>query len=394
MNAAKAFNNEVPLPPFHVWDYYYTDLPLEGSQFHYTSNPPKETTPPEDARAGATLEVTTQDDLAPIQVVWTQDNNPHVDPLPHPIPGVAYPPGTVDDRPFYYAPGMTLQNGQTIGNDCKSTWFVDTAGQPLWTLAQQALSSPNSTYTASFRAEVHWANWDDSGYNTPGTIDTYMSNIGITWGYNLTVTYLGGKTETVPITVVASHDPNAKDAPVGFGSAHYVAADAVLPYSIEFENDPKQATVPAQSVHISDPLDPNLDPSTFQLSSITFGNHTITVSPGLQYYTTTVDLRPDGQNLLVKITAGLDPTTDTTAGSRPRLLRQRRPRPAPNCGCPGTTERRRHECWREDWCPSRDNENATRRAAPGRPPAALLSRPLNVRGDPGKGCGKALRAVP
>jgi hypothetical protein len=29
-----------------------------------------------------------------------------------------------------------------------------------------------------------------------------------------------------------------------------------------------------------------------------------------------------------------------------------------------------------------------------RPPAALLSRPPNVRGDPGKGCGEALRAVP
>jgi hypothetical protein len=66
-------------------------------------------------------------------------------------------------------------------------------------------------------------------------------------------------------------DPNDKYGPGGFGSSHFVTPTAVLPYRIDFENDPT-ATAPAQIVTITDQLDPNLNWTTFQLTGIGFGD--------------------------------------------------------------------------------------------------------------------------
>jgi RHS repeat-associated protein len=105
-------------------------------------------------------------------------------------------------------------------------------------------------------------------------------------------------------------DPNDKLGPIGFGDLGFVAADARLSYTIDFENV-ATATAPAQVVTVTDQLDSDLDWRTLQLSEITFGSHTITVPAGRSFFATTVDLRPDGQNLLIQIDAGIDPTTGT-----------------------------------------------------------------------------------
>ena len=84
----------------------------------------------------------------------------------------------------------------------------------------------------------------------------------------------------------------------------------MLPYEIDFENSPT-ATAPAQQVTISDPLDPSLDPSTFQLTEIAFGDTLLTIPAGSQHYETTVSLTENGQTFDVDVTAGIDLTTDT-----------------------------------------------------------------------------------
>lgn len=73
-----------------------------------------------------------------------------------------------------------------------------------------------------------------------------------------------------------SLDPNRKIGPAGFSSAGYIRADDQLAYRIDFENDPN-ATAPAQQVIITDPLDSDLDWTTFQLTEIGFGDQLIAV---------------------------------------------------------------------------------------------------------------------
>jgi hypothetical protein len=99
--------------------------------------------------------------------------------------------------------------------------------------------------------------------------------------------------------------------PAGYGPSAFVAPGTVLPYEIDFENSPS-ATAPAQEVTVSDPLDPNLDPSTFQLTQIAFGSVVLIVPPADdQDYETTVSMTYNGQTLNVEIRAGIDLTTDT-----------------------------------------------------------------------------------
>jgi hypothetical protein len=114
------------------------------------------------------------------------------------------------------------------------------------------------------------------------------------------------------IPVVRSFDPNEMVGPAGLvPELDYVARGAELPYTVYFENDPNLATAPAQAVQVTNVLDSGLDPATFELREIVFGSHTLTVPPGLNYYATTLDLRSEGTNLLVKIEAGLDSNTGT-----------------------------------------------------------------------------------
>lgn len=135
-----------------------------------------------------------------------------------------------------------------------------------------------------------------------------------------------------------SVDPNDK---VGSqqGGGRLVSGDEPLRYVIHFENDPLQATAPAQEVVITDQLDVSkLDLESFSLGPISFGSRKVVPIPGLSELTTDVDLRPDTE-LLVRVSARLDedtglltwrfmsldpvtrqPTTDPLAGFLPPNL--------------------------------------------------------------------------
>jgi len=76
------------------------------------------------------------------------------------------------------------------------------------------------------------------------------------------------------IMVVTSMDPNEKVGPEGYGPQHHIVP-GTMSYSVYFENDPDEATAPAQVVTITDQLDTNLDWSTFQLGQVVFGNTTV-----------------------------------------------------------------------------------------------------------------------
>jgi RHS repeat-associated protein len=106
----------------------------------------------------------------------------------------------------------------------------------------------------------------------------------------------------------AGMDPNAKVGPAGFGPQGFVAPGTVLPYRIDFENDPT-ATVPAQRVVVTDQLNANLDWNTFQLVDVGFGDQYIAIPPGSQHFQTTVPMTYNGETFQVEIELGLDPAT-------------------------------------------------------------------------------------
>lgn len=59
--------------------------------------------------------------------------------------------------------------------------------------------------------------------------------------------------------------------PAGYGDAHFIHPDLTLQYIIRFEND-ANATAPAQRVFIQYQLDDDLDPRTFRVGSLGFGD--------------------------------------------------------------------------------------------------------------------------
>jgi len=108
--------------------------------------------------------------------------------------------------------------------------------------------------------------------------------------------------------ILASVDPNAKIGLQGVGDFRYFSGEESLRYSIFFENL-ETATAPAQEIVIADQLDmTNLDLSTFSFGPITFGGNQVVPPPGLNGFTTDVDLRP-ANNLILRINAGLNPGT-------------------------------------------------------------------------------------
>lgn len=112
----------------------------------------------------------------------------------------------------------------------------------------------------------------------------------------------GGKSASTP---VASWDPNELVGPSGYGRAHFVAGGTVLPYRINFEND-SNATAPAQRVTVSQVLDPHLDRTTFQFTSLGFGDKTIEIPAGRQHFQTLVPVTFSAQTFEVQIEAGFN----------------------------------------------------------------------------------------
>jgi len=104
----------------------------------------------------------------------------------------------------------------------------------------------------------------------------------------------------------SSFDPNDKVGPAG--NRGYVDGVAPLPYTVFFENLPT-ASGDAFEVTITDQLDvAKYDLETFSLGPIGFGARFVAVPPGLQSFSTQVDLRPE-RDILVGIDAALDRDT-------------------------------------------------------------------------------------
>jgi hypothetical protein len=112
-----------------------------------------------------------------------------------------------------------------------------------------------------------------------------------------------------PVTPRKPADPNNLVGPAGFGAAGFVGPNAVLPYRIDFENEPT-ATAPAQQVTVTEQLDPSLDPNTFALTEVGFGDTLISVPAARgQHFQTTGPLTLNGKTFQVEIEAGLNPQT-------------------------------------------------------------------------------------
>jgi RHS repeat-associated protein len=105
-----------------------------------------------------------------------------------------------------------------------------------------------------------------------------------------------------------SSDPNAKTGPAGYGPEAFIPGDAVLPYRIEFENEPK-ATAPAQLVVVTDPLDADIDRSTLQFTEVGFGDNITTIPSGSQHFQTTRTMTYNGLTFNVLIELAFNTTT-------------------------------------------------------------------------------------
>jgi sugar lactone lactonase YvrE len=112
-----------------------------------------------------------------------------------------------------------------------------------------------------------------------------------------------------------AHDPNDIAGVSGFDTPRWVPGSQQLTYTVFFGNE-TTASAPAQTVVITNKLDvTKVDLKTFSLGVITFGTNIVTPLPnvrpvlGINEFDYTVDIRPQGNNLLVNVHATLD--TDT-----------------------------------------------------------------------------------
>ena len=103
------------------------------------------------------------------------------------------------------------------------------------------------------------------------------------------------------------HDPNSIIGPAGFGDESFVSIDQVLPYQIDFENEPT-AGLPAQQVVITQQLDSNLNWQSFRLGSFGFGGTTYTVPANTAFYQTQIDLTKTN-GYYVDVTGTIDERT-------------------------------------------------------------------------------------
>ncbi len=105
--------------------------------------------------------------------------------------------------------------------------------------------------------------------------------------------------------VMQSYDPNDK-VTTGYGPAGFVRAGEAIRYTIHFENV-ASASAAAQEVIITDPLDPNLDWSTFQPLQFAFNDAVLDVPAGVQQYTGLAWVSSDWNPVLASVV--LDPGT-------------------------------------------------------------------------------------
>jgi len=120
-------------------------------------------------------------------------------------------------------------------------------------------------------------------------------------------------------------DPNSLTGPASFGTSGYIAATQTLPYTIAFANEPT-ADIPAQQVVVTDPLDPNLDWTTFQVGDFSIGGTIYNVPANDGFYSKRLDLTSTlgiyldvsaGINLKTGVATWTFTSVDPTTGDLP-----------------------------------------------------------------------------
>lgn len=144
---------------------------------------------------------------------------------------------------------------------------------------------------------------------TAGHLLTSGLLLGFVYGVIIEATTCFIATEVIckTIPVVNSSDPNDIIGPSGSGDQRWVSVKKSLPYTIRVENDPEQATAPAQEVTITQELDSTLDARRFRLGDFGFGSFVFEVPDNRSFYTQRLDVR-DSLGIFVDVTAGIDVT--------------------------------------------------------------------------------------
>ncbi|QEC44074.1 putative secreted protein (Por secretion system target) [Pseudobacter ginsenosidimutans] len=139
-----------------------------------------------------------------------------------------------------------------------------------------------------------------------------LNNQNITCGSTVSIEFksvdCGKPAHRWRIPVRASVDPNDIIGPEGFGDGKMVSSRLPQPYTIRFENDSNLATAPAQIVHITHPLDKNVDPFSIRLGNFGFGKYVFEIPEDRTFYNTRLDLNAD-LGIVVDLTAGINTET-------------------------------------------------------------------------------------
>lgn len=106
-------------------------------------------------------------------------------------------------------------------------------------------------------------------------------------------------------TKLCPKDPNDIAGNEGYGTERWVSVNDELDYTVRFENDPIFATSSAASVLVTVPIDDDVDPFSFRLNSMGFGNKIIEIPEEMAFYQKRHDYSAD-IGYWVDVTAGLD----------------------------------------------------------------------------------------
>jgi hypothetical protein len=114
------------------------------------------------------------------------------------------------------------------------------------------------------------------------------------------------------VQAVLSWDPNDKVGIAGDTPDGFIRDPQLFPYRVNFENTPDKATAPAQEVFITDVLDADLDPATFEFGDVGFGATSVPIPTGRQSFAVSVEAKnQNGTPLRVDISADFDRSTRT-----------------------------------------------------------------------------------
>ncbi len=121
-------------------------------------------------------------------------------------------------------------------------------------------------------------------------------------------------------------DPNDITGPAGYDTLQWISVHDVIDYAIRFENDPVFATSNAAIVFVTVPLDDDIDPFSFRLQTLGFGDKIIEVPTNVSFFQQRIDYTEE-LGFKLDVTAGLDlpnnrvfwlmETIDPTTGQPP-----------------------------------------------------------------------------